>query len=99
MGAVDEKTMYVDVICVHQTDGHIIPLRIRIRDEDGEYQKYTIKGYRDLTTYKEHVNPYGLVSSNNIWTFECLIQVFNSVRHIFLYFNSADNRWRINDIF
>ena len=35
-----------DVICQHTIDARIIPLKIRIQDEDGEMQTYSVKGYR-----------------------------------------------------
>lgn len=35
----------IDLICQHTMDGKIIPMRMRLRDEDGELQEYTIKGY------------------------------------------------------
>ena len=39
----------VDVICQHSRDGEVIPLRIRVCDEEGELHAYTIKGYKDLS--------------------------------------------------
>ena len=48
MGAIQEKYTLADVICQHKTDGTIIPLKIRITDEDGEYQVYNIKSYKDV---------------------------------------------------
>lgn len=98
MSAVAENPLFVDVICLHQKDGHIIPLKVRIKDEDGEYHNFMIKGYKDLTTYREHQNPYGYTSCSGIWVFECKIQVFNNIRHIVLYYNSTNNLWRINAI-
>ena len=34
-----------DVICQPSRDGKITPMKIRVIDEDGEYQEYKIKGY------------------------------------------------------
>ena len=36
----------LDVICQFKKDGTIIPLKIRLQDEDGEYQSYMVKSYR-----------------------------------------------------
>ena len=33
------------VICQPSRDGKITPMKIRVIDEDGEYQEYKIKGY------------------------------------------------------
>ena len=49
MGVIQEKYTLADVICQHKTDGTIIPLKIRITDEDGEYQVYNIKSYKDVS--------------------------------------------------
>ena len=38
----------VDVICQHCRDGTIIPMRVRLKDEEGMLQSYTIKGYRKV---------------------------------------------------
>ena len=35
----------IDVICQPSRDGKITLMKIRVIDEDGEYQEYKIKGY------------------------------------------------------
>ena len=40
-------TTPIDVICQHSQDGTIVPLKIRVRDDDGEYQAYMIQGFRE----------------------------------------------------
>lgn len=39
----------VDVICQHSVDGTIIPLRVRMTDEDGQRQMFNIKEYLDVS--------------------------------------------------
>ncbi len=39
----------VDVICQHNKDGSMIPMRVRLTDEVGAIQTYTIKNYEDLS--------------------------------------------------
>ena len=39
----------VDVICQQNRDGTMIPLRVRLTDEEGATQTYTIKEYKDLS--------------------------------------------------
>ena len=41
----------IDFICQHTMDGGIIPLKIRLRDEDNELQEYMVKGYRDTSEH------------------------------------------------
>lgn len=57
----------IDFICQHKMDGDTIPLRIRLRDEDGELQEYTVKGYRDTSQF-------------GITSFECQILVRNELK-------------------
>ena len=67
----------IDFICQHTMDGTVIPLRIRLRDEDGELQEYTIKGYRDK-------------SSGRMTSFECQILVRDALRVVNIF--SSDLR-------
>lgn len=71
----------IDFICQHSMDGSIIPMRIRLRDEDGELQEYTIKGYRDK-------------SEHNMKIFECKIIVFNTAKLVTI-FCSSDGIWYV----
>lgn len=54
MSAIRKNYTLADVICQHKTDGTIIPLKIRIAGEDGEYQIFKIKSYKVLSDHKEH---------------------------------------------
>ena len=49
----------IDVICQHSQDGSIVPLKIRVRDDDGEYQAYMIQGFRRQDVVKGS-GEYGL---------------------------------------
>lgn len=71
----------IDLICQHTMDGKIIPMRIRLRDEDGELQEFTVKGYRDISEF-------------GITCFECKIVVQNIAKLIQIF--SSDCRvWRV----
>lgn len=70
----------IDLICQHTMEGKIIPMRMRLRDEEGELQEYTIKGYRDTSEV-------GLTS------FECKIVVHDTMRLINI-FSSDCKVWR-----
>lgn len=71
----------IDFICQHTMDGKIIPLRIRLRDEDGELQEYTIKGYRETSEFR------------NI-RFECKIMV-NGYMKLVNIFSSDGRVWEL----
>ena len=87
MGVIQEKNTLADVICQHKIDGSIIPLKIRILDEDGEYQVYNIRSYKDVSNHKANTMPNGasVPSSNHLWKFECKICVFNTLKRIQLF--------------
>lgn len=95
MGARPEINKFIDVICQHTKDGGIIPLRIRIQDEDGIFQSFNIKGYKELSSPGKFNSPYGTLIHSNTWTFLCKIQVLDTYRHIELFYNSNDNLWKI----
>ena len=85
----DEKQ--IDVICQHTRESKIIPLRIRLQDEDGEFHNYNIKEYKD--TIAEYL-------SRAMYYEECYIKTFTEVgwdiwddRDIFKYnkISSSDN--------
>lgn len=86
---------FADVICMHKRDGTIIPIKIRIEDDDGEFQTYKIKAYKDLTHYGNCTLPNGISISNYMWEFECKIEIFNIEKRIILHYNIRDNSWRV----
>ena len=40
----------IDVICQHCKDGSIIPIKIRVQDEEQIYHTYMIKSYLELAS-------------------------------------------------
>lgn len=80
----------LDVICQHKKDGTIIPLKIRLQDEDGEYQSYLIKSYRQCG---------GSMSANaphySTAMFECKINVFGHDKVIGISYNYNNGLWQI----
>jgi len=47
----DNRENRIDLICQHTTEGKIIPLKIRLKDEDGEQQEFTVRGYREASEF------------------------------------------------
>ena len=95
MFSASDHNRFIDVICQYTTNGTIIPLRIRVKDEDGSYQTFTIKAYKELSSPNSYQSPYGTAVHGHIWTFECKIQVLDVTRRLTLFFNSYDNLWKI----
>ena len=78
----DYKENRIDLICQHTVEGKIIPLKIRLRDEDGELQEFTVRGYREVSEF-------------SMLNFECVIVVKDTKRSIKIF--SPDGLiWRIN---
>ena len=59
----------VDVICQHKYNGEIIPIRFRLMNEDGEYENYTIKGYRNISHPGPYTTPDNLYVSSSTYIF------------------------------
>lgn len=79
----------VDVICQFNTDGRIIPFRIRVKDDDGEYHIYTIKEYKDLSHRGEVVTADGVEGHSDVYEFDCEITVLKKKRRVRLFFKSS----------
>lgn len=77
----DLEKMSIDLICQHTREGNIIPLRIRVQDEDMEYQELNIKRYREK-------NEIGLIK------FECDVVVRDTKKTVTI-FSSDGLTWKI----
>lgn len=82
----------VDVICQHCRDGTIIPMRVRLKDEEGMLQSYSIKGYRKVDGGGFSM-PDGVYISMMILAYECKITSFDRERMIRLYYRSPFKGW------
>lgn len=98
MSALKEQNNFIDVICQHTRDGQIIPLRIRVMDEDGIYQTFSIKSYKEISVPCNYMSPYGFKAHGHTWTFHCRIITLDISRTVELFYNSDENLWRINKI-
>jgi len=85
--------MPIDVICQHKVDGSIIPIKIKVRDEDGEFHIFKIGAYRPLIENGTHLLPNGVPLNNHIWSYECRICMFGLEKITYLYYNTTDGRW------
>ncbi|MBO4905381.1 MAG: hypothetical protein J5367_09200 [Lachnospiraceae bacterium] len=83
MGTYENKN--IDMICQHKADGTIIPMKIRMLDDDGAYQEYKIRAFKDM-------NHEGNLTG--IYPFECKIECFGHERLISLFYNSYEHTWK-----
>lgn len=92
---VRKEPIPVDVICQHCVDGRIYPIKIRITDEDGANQVYTIREYKDLSGQGSYTLPDGVTVSNDILVYECKIICFGQTRLIRLYYRPNTMIWQL----
>ena len=90
-----EELSAVDVICQHTRDGVMYPIKIRVADEDGEYQTYRIKAFRDLSHQGTREMPDGVFVTNRTMVYECDIIVFGRQRMIRLYYEPNGTVWKM----
>ena len=86
----------VDVICMHSAKGEITPIRIRVVNEEGEYQVFNIKGFNDLSHHGARTMPDGVSVTNNTLIYDCRIHVLNRERRVMLYYDPYKMEWRIS---
>lgn len=93
--------MPIDCIAQHSSDGELIPLRIRLMDDDGEYQSYTITQCRQLDYAPGHLTPENVELTSYDMVYECHVSVFGQDRLFRLYYNvkSTTPVWKINKSF
>lgn len=87
----------IDMICQHNTDGSIIPLRIRMEDDDGMMQEYKVRAYKDLS-YRGNMFDMPDVSrihTSGIYPFDVRIESFGCERTLRLFYNSYEHTWKL----
>lgn len=92
---MEKSKTSVDVICQHTRDGNLIPLRIRVKDNDGEYQTYNIKEYRNVSHQGTRTMPDGVYITDQHFAFECKINVFGVQKLIRLYYAPNQTVWEM----
>ncbi|WP_026659242.1 hypothetical protein [Butyrivibrio sp. AC2005] len=94
MSKIIEK---VDVICEHKSDGSVIPMRLRFQNEDGEYETYNIKGYRQVVHPESQTTNDGIfVVAASTLHFECMILAVGMKRMIRLYYDPrTSGKWKL----
>lgn len=85
----------IDMICQHKTDGSIVPLKIRMLDDDGAYQEYSVKAYKDLR-YKANAfekPDVSKVHTSGIYPFQIRVESFGRERIINIYYSAYEHKW------
>ena len=92
-GVKMSKRFPVDVILQHNTDGTIIPIRLRFTNNDGERVDYTIKGYKDLSGQETRTMPDRVYVTSNDLVYQCKLIVNNQQRLIYLHRDPSGKSW------
>lgn len=85
----------VDVICQHNKNGSMIPMRVQLVDEDGASQTYTIKNYEDLSHTGCRTMPDGMYVTDQTFIYECQVQAFGRYKMIWLYYEPSGTVWKM----
>ncbi|MCR5801266.1 MAG: hypothetical protein K6G57_02920 [Lachnospiraceae bacterium] len=95
MTAMRAKIRPVDVICQHSMDGSVTPMRIRAKDDDGEYQTFSIKRFRDVSHQGAREMPDGVYVSDRTFVYECYISIFGREKMVRLYYEPSGTVWKM----
>ena len=82
-----------EVICQHGLDGKIMPIKVRITDENGERQQYLIKAYKELPPGRGSTEGGRIPATNSLHRYDCKIEAFGSAIDLSLYYNSMSGKW------
>ncbi|MCR4604467.1 MAG: hypothetical protein K5639_00525 [Eubacterium sp.] len=85
----------IDVICQHSKDGEIIPIKIRLTDEDGVCQEYKIRDFRIVPVNEKQYTPDGLFVSAHTTVYECKIITFKREKTIHINYRCSDGIWSV----
>ena len=85
----------VDVICQQNRDGTVIPIRVRLTDEEGATQTYTIKEYKDLSHQGTREMPDGVYVTDRTFVFDCKVLAFGRIKAIMLYYEPSGTIWKM----
>ena len=89
------KRKPVDVILQNNIDGSIIPLKLRIRGEDGEQYECKVIGYIDLSGQGARTFADGVYVSNRNLVYKCKLLVEDKERIVNLYHIPSISAWFI----
>ena len=86
----------LDVICMMGGDGAVVPIKIRIVDDDGERQVFVIQECTDLSHQGTFTHADGMYFHNEIYVFDCKIQLFDQEKRIRLYYDAGKSKWTMS---
>ena len=85
----------IDVICQHCRDGSIIPIKIRVQDDEQINNVYIIQSFKALDNNELRL-PSEVVVTSNILRYDCKIEVFGTLKRIVLHYNKSQVKWYVH---
>ena len=79
-------TRPVDVICQHNSDKKIIPLRIRFKNDDGMSEVLTIRSYKDFSHAGRELAD-GIFCTTGDYAFQCRVVENGKEKVIWLHYS------------
>ena len=84
----------VDVICQHCADGSIIPIKIRVQDDEQVYNVYNIKSYTAITSDKIML-PSEVMITTDLMRYDSKIEVFGIQNRIVIHYSKSRVKWYV----
>ena len=81
-----------------RNDGIVLPIKLRLFDEDGVRQEFCIHRYKLIDGAGKENLPKAEMFRRSTVTFDCVIEVFGRERILRLMYASSDMRWSLLDI-
>ena len=92
------KDRKLDVYCLFRNDGIVLPVKLRLFDEDGVRQEFCIHRYKLIDGAGKENVPKAEMFRRTTVTFDCVIEVFGRERILRLMYASSDMQWLLLDI-
>jgi len=86
----------IDVICQIKSDGSIIPIRIKLEDEEKQLQIFNIKRYKAPKAYLRHEiseDNKGKFPFSDMLEYQCVIVVFEREKIITIRYVVSAHKW------
>jgi hypothetical protein len=92
MGKIIEQ---VDVIAEFKSDGSIIPMRFRIVNDEGEYEQFSIRAYKQIDRIGTYTTEEGVYVCKDDMIFQCKIVRFDEEKMVKLFFFPRSCSWEL----
>ncbi len=89
------KDRKLDVYCLFRNDGIVLPIRIRLFDDDGERQDFAVHRYKLIDGSGTACIPSSEIFQRGTVTFDCEIEVFGIRKVLRLLYTATDMQWRL----